>query len=218
MSNTVIWENKAVHALRALVLSHLDKIVFRHHGIGALQGYVQENCEPEIRVHLWSRRLLKPAMEVSGDIHDHRFDMVSHVLAGTVLHEELLPTPDPAGTHVMMALTHARAAADTGYHGPTTPIEGRFRVRRKLYQICEGFSYSFRAGKFHHSPIHGDDVAVTVIEKWRQSDAKARLLYPVDHEPVMAFGHTPDQELIRSVVEAARSRLMGVSRKVDESR
>lgn len=211
--NTIIFENPAVHAMRALVLPLLGKIEFRHHGIGVLQGYVRENMEPEVRIHLWCRRLLKPGMDLSGDIHDHRFDMVSHVLAGSVLHEELIETPDPADTYAMMALTHARAAADTGYHGPTTPLGGRYAVERKLYRITEGWSYRFPAQKFHHSPFPEDLedfnlVTVTCVEKWRQVDSQARLLYPADKEPVMAFGHVPDPEVALSVIETAKASLL----------
>lgn len=207
--NTLIFKNRACKAMRALALASLDRTTFRHHGIGVLQGYVSENTEPEIRIHVWSRRLLKPGMEVSGDVHDHRFDMVSHVLVGAIFHEELVERQDPKGDHVMLSLTHARAAAETLYHGPTTPIEGRFSVSRNRFAIEEGWSYSFPAGRFHHSPLteDSDDIAVSVIEKHRQQDVQARLLYPVDHEPVMAFGHTPDPEVIRSVLEAAKRRL-----------
>jgi len=208
--HTKIFLNPAVSAMRGIVLASLDRIEFRHHGIGVLQGYVKEHAEPEIRIHIWSRRLLKPGMDVSGDVHDHRFDMVSHVLAGRVLHEELNETPDPNGDHVMLALTHARAAANTDYHGPTAPIVGRYSVRREFYMIEEGQSYSFPAGKFHHSPLpKNDDVAVTVVEKHRQrEDVKARLLYPVAHAPVMAFGHRPDPALVAAVVSAAKDRLL----------
>ncbi len=207
--NTDILTNPAFQALRALVSRVIDKVEFRHHGIGVLQGYVRENFEPEVRIHIWSRRLLKPGMEVSGDIHDHRFDMVSHVLSGSVWHEEINEFEDPNGDHVMMALTHARAAAGTDYHGPTTPLAGRFSVRRTIYKVPEGCSYRFPAGKFHHSPLQEslDEIAVTCVEKHRQRDVQARILYPAAHDPVMAFGHKPDPELVREIVSTAAARL-----------
>lgn len=208
---TETFRNPALLAMRALVSSVLDRIEFRHHGIGVLQGYVREHTEPEIRVHIWSRRLLKPGMDVSGDIHDHRFDMVSHVLCGEVLHEEILETSDPIGTHAMMALTHARAAAGTDYHGPTTQLEGRYSIEKHFFRIQGGSSYCFPAGVFHHSPLplssDEDAVSVTVVEKHNQGDFAARILYPATHEPVMAFGHKPDKELIREIVSIAARRL-----------
>lgn len=208
---TEIFKNPALCAMRALALSAFDKVEWRHHGIGVLQGYVREHSEPEIRLHVWSRRLLKLGMDLSGDIHDHRFDMVSHVLYGFVEHEEVAEREDPEGGYAMMALTHARAAADTNYHGPTTPLPGRFKVTMAKHVIDEGYSYSFKAQRFHHSPLVGgpDDVAVTCVEKHRQQDAPARLLYPVKHEPVMAFGHTPDRSTILSVLAIARDGLSG---------
>ena len=209
---TEIFHNPSVRAMRAMALQLMmgDEIRFRHHGIGVLQGYVTENCEPEIRIHVWSKVLLKPGIDVSGDIHDHRFDMVSHVLHGAVIHEELDETPDPNGDHVMMSLTHARAAAGTDYHGPTTPLDGRYSVKRKRHVICAGDSYSFPQANFHHSPMHDGTLAITVVEKHHQSEIPARLLYPVGKEPVMAFGHRPSLVLIDNVLSAARECLRGM--------
>ncbi len=207
MTFTSIFANPAAAAMRALVLSVLDGIKWRHHGIGVLQGYLRENVEPEVRIHIWSRRLLKPGMDVSGDSHDHRFDMVSHVLCGNVEHEELIETPDPVGDHALMTVTHARAAADTKYHGPTMSLDGRFSVVRKRYTIREGWSYSFPSRHFHRSPVPMEGLAVTCVEKHQQQDAPGRLIYPVTHEPVMAFGHDPDPETIKAVVSVARKRL-----------
>jgi hypothetical protein len=209
MSRTTIFENRAVHSLRALVLSALDGIKWRHHGIGVLQGYIREDQNPEVRVHIWSRHLLKPGMDVSGDVHDHRFSLVSHVLSGVVGHEEWIESTDPEGDHAMMALTHARAAAETQYHGPTTPLEGRFRVEKKLFMIERGYSYTFPAQRFHRSPIivSPDDVAVTCVEKHEQRSVSARLLYPMAHPPVMAFGHTPDSSVVGLVLALAKERL-----------
>lgn len=207
---TKIFENPAVRSMRALVVASLDRINFRHHGIGVLQGYIVENSDPEIRVHIWSRKLLKPGMEVSGDVHDHRFDMVSHVIAGFVDHEEFNEFADPNGSYATMALTRCRAPGNILGHGPTAAIEGRFSVNRRRMRILAGHSYSFPSQKFHRSPLDENslgDLGITVVEKHRFLKAQARLLYPIAREPVMAFGHIPDQELIRSVVESAKERL-----------
>ena len=214
MTHTTIFRNYAFHAMRALVWSVIDRIEFRHHGIGVLQGYVRENSEPEIRIHIWSPKLLKPGMDISGDCHDHRFNMVSHVLAGTVVHESWVPIESEHGDHAMMALTHARAAADTAYHGPTTPLPGRFTVDRQQFVIQAGNSYMFPAKRFHRSPLENpymagvpSEIAVTCVEKHNQQDTPARLLYPIEKEPVMAFGHTPDPEIVKSVIAMAKERL-----------
>jgi hypothetical protein len=205
-----IYLNHGSNALRALALSVFDRIEWRHHGIGVLQGYAREGRAPEVRLHIWSRKLLKPGMETSGDTHDHRFDMLSHVLCGAVFHDEVFAERDDEhGTHRMMALTHARAAADTGYHGPVHPLPGRYCFFSSRQKIVSGYSYEFPAKKFHRSPLPESqtEVAVTCVEKHNQGDYPARILYPATHEPVMAFGHEPDSALVRAVVEVARERL-----------
>lgn len=207
MTNNFLPEHTTINAMRAMALALLPTMQWRHHGIGCLQGYIVEDSDPEVRLHIWSRDLIKPGMEESGDVHDHRFDLVSHVLAGTVWHEELIPTPDENGDWGMLALTHARAAKDSAYHGPTTPLEGRFKVQRKSWGTPAGESYAFPAGRFHRSPVV--DLAVSVIEKHNQTDAQARILYPLAKPPVMAFGHEMDWSVINPVLDEARKALAG---------
>lgn len=201
-----IFYNPAVNAMRAMVLSAIDQIEWRHHGIGVLQGYIKEHSEPEVRIHIWSKKLIKPGMVVSGDSHDHRFNMVSHVLSGLIDHEELIERPDPKGKYTMMALTNARAAVENNYHGPTTQLSGRFSIERRRFRIKEGSSYKFPAYKFHRTPLWSE-VTVTCVEKYNQEKTLARLIYPIDHEPIMAFGHKPDQSMIKSVVAQAKEQL-----------
>lgn len=206
MSNTKVTRNGGLHSMRAMALQAMGSMKWRHHGIGVLQGYLSEASDPEIRLHIWSRRLLKPGMDISGDAHDHRFNMVSHVLCGVIFHEELTPVPADDGDHRMLSLTHARAAADNNFHGPTTELGGTFKVHRRMHQIPAGSSYTFPALHFHRSPLFGgmDDIAVTVIEKHQQQDVQARILYPAAHPPVMAFGHAMDDALVSEAVSRAR--------------
>jgi len=209
MMLTTVLQNPNTHSLRALVAKIFPSLQWRHHGIGVLQAYVAENVEPEIRVHVWSRKLLKPGMDESGDIHDHRFMMVSHVLTGVVGHEEVIPEVKTGGGWRMMQLTHARAAKESAYHGPTTELPGEFDVRTNTMFIPTGHSYRYPAQRFHRSPLPLDDerVAVTVVEKWQQSDAPARILYPIDKPPVMAFGHDMDFSLVAGVLAKAMAAL-----------
>lgn len=189
-------------AIRALVKKSLPSIQWRHHGIGVLQGYVAENTEPEIRVHIWAPELVKSGMPDSGDVHNHRFDMISHVLAGVVGHEEWYPEESESGEYTTMRLTHARAAADTNFHGPTTPTGERLKVRRNMMTIPAGRFYTFPAGIFHRSPLICP-LTVTCVEKHRQRDYPAQILYPMAIPPVMAFGHAVDSAMVERIVSAA---------------
>jgi hypothetical protein len=206
MQLTTITKNPSNEAMKAMALALFPSMAWRHHGIGVLQGYVIEDAAVEVRLHVWARELLKPGMDVSGDIHDHRFDMVSHVIVGDVGHEEIHPEASGDGPWRMLSLTHARAAKDTGYHGPTTELDGHYNARRVVHLINAGHSYRFPRGRFHRSPILSG-VAVTVVEKHNQSDEPARILYPVHTPPVMAFGHDMDWAVIGPVLQCAREAL-----------
>jgi len=207
---TTIETNRSTEAMKALALALFPQMQWRHHGIGCLQGYVVENARPEVRLHVWSRKLLKPGMDESGDIHDHRFDLVSHVLVGAVGHEEIIPEAASGGPWSMLALTHARAAKENAYHGPTTPLEGEYEARRVAFVIPAGQTYRFPSGRFHRSPLlHDSAVAVTVVEKHNQQDTPARILYPRAKPPVMAFGHEMDWSVIGPVLQQARQALSG---------
>lgn len=208
MENTIIERNPGIPAMREMALALFPRMNWRHHGIGVLQGYVVENVNPEVRLHVWAPELLKPGMDVSGDIHDHRFDMISHVLVGYVGHEEIYERPDDFGDWKMYALTHARAAEDTAYHGPTTPVPGHFTLSKKFCAVPHGYTYHFPKGKFHRSPLTGE-VTVTCVEKHNQSDSPARVLHPVAVPPVMAFGHEMDPEVVERVLRRAREALEG---------
>lgn len=203
---TSIEKNNSVASLKALVKSVFPTLHWRHHGIGLLQGYVVEDTEPEVRVHVWAQELVKPGMTDSGNIHDHRFDLVSHVLHGVIGHDIINPVLDENGTWSLLQLTHARAAKESGYHGPTTPIPGLYSIHQESMMIPAGRTYYFPAGRFHKSTVIGD-VTITCVEKHNQSDASARILFPKDTPPVMAFGHEIDWALIGPVLQRAYSAL-----------
>ena len=203
---TCVGFDKSYAELRALVKLSLRQLQWRHHGIGVLQGYVSQGADPEVRVHIWSPELVKPGMTESGDVHNHRFDMVSHVLLGTVGHEEWEPIYCDDGEYTTMKLTHARAASDTKYHGPTTPTGRRLRVRRYMTTIPEGNFYTFPAGLFHRSPVICP-MAVTCVKKRNQGSWSAEILHPIEIPPVMAFGHDVDKSMVERIVSAAYNQL-----------
>src|ERR1700677_2575457 len=130
-ADTTIVANPSLSSMRKMALALLPHLKWRHHGIGVLQAYISEETEPEVRMHIWSPELLKPGITASGDVHDHRFDMVSHVLIGAVGHESFYSEESDTGDWEMSALTHARMAKDTGYHGPVKRLPERYSVRRE---------------------------------------------------------------------------------------
>lgn len=206
---TTIRKDEAHAALKALVLHAFPSIRWRHHGIGVLQGYLSEHKDPEVRIHVWDPSLVKAGIVGNGDVHDHRFDMVSHVLVGHVLHEEWFPQADVDGDYTATLLTHARAAAETKFHGPTTPTHERFCAVQEMYMIPAGHLYTFPARSFHRSPVSG--LAVTLVEKHRQRTEPARILHPIGLPFVPSFGHDEDPVVTVDVLRRAQVMLEGAS-------
>lgn len=188
-----------MRAVEALQSGHLE---WRHHGIGVLQAYLVEGEDVEHRLHIWSRSLLKSGIEESGDAHDHRFDMKSHVLFGVVFHERWRLDESSFGTWTTMTLVHARAAgAEQKWHAPMAPTGKRYSCYSNTIQIRAGEYYTFPAQQFHRSPV--GEFAVTWVEKHNQTDAPARICHPIDIPAVPAFGHDINQDQLAHLTKLA---------------
>lgn len=194
---------------RALDAIESGTLAWRHHGIGVLQAYISEGDGVEHRLHIWSRSLLKGGIDASGDAHDHRFRMVSHVLVGRVHHEEWLLSPNPLGPWTTMTLVHARAAgAEQKFHAPMSPTGARYFRSTRSVEVRAGDLYRFAARAFHRSPV--DRFAVTWVEKREQTAEPARIAHPVDVPAVPAFGHEMDGRQVAHLTALA-AELLGAT-------
>lgn len=198
------WELKE-RACEALASGKLN---WRHHGIGVMQAYLEEGGSIEHRLHIWSRSLLKDGIDVSGNAHDHRFDMVSHVLFGAICNTEYELVESASGTWTTMTLVHARAAgAENNYHAPMQPTGKRYIAYPRARIIREGDKYHFPARHFHTSSVGG--FTITWVEKYNQSEEPARIVHPIDIPAVPAFGHTPDPGQLKHLEKLALHVLRG---------
>lgn len=202
-------EKYAFYKAEALRCLSDYKLKWRHHGIGVLQAYVLENEPVEHRLHIWSKSLIKDGITGAGDAHDHRFDMVSHVLFGTIMHEEWFLTESKAGTWTTMDLIHAREAGlENNFHGPMTPTGIRYKRNISNLQVSAGQLYTFPKGQFHRTLIDG--FTITWVEKHAQDDhLHARIAHPIDILATPAFGHEMDPEQVKFLVNLAIEVLRG---------
>lgn len=182
------------HDLRAMALGLLDAktLEWRHHGIGLLQAYLLY-ANPEVRLHIWHPDLLIPGMEKSGQIHDHRFLLVSTVLVGSITHTEFNLTPSPNGAWRKWTVLNARKALDarkalnasSGAEPPQPADDARYDAETFGMSIDQDEAYEFEAGEFHKSDV--TELAVTLVIKRNQTERKAMILSPYDVTPVHAF-------------------------------
>lgn len=193
-----------------MLASAWDGLDWRHAGFGALQAYLYEGLERELRVHVWHPSLVKPGIADSGLCHDHRFDMRSVVLFGEIVNRDCTLTEDGAGDWEEWEVLHARAAKEkTGetFHQDPTQTGKRYRREVTDVRVPAGSGYTFAKRAFHESHVSG--LTITLIEKQNQEAVNARILAPHGHSIVHAFS-TPlpsDGDVIREVLVKARGAL-----------
>jgi hypothetical protein len=173
-----------------LLIALWPHLSWRHAGFGALQAYVLEGGERELRAHIWHPSLIKPGIEESGLCHDHRFEMRSSVLVGGIVQTEFRLEPDTKGYWQTYRVLHAREAMARGgsFHHDPVPTGDYFRRYPLQFSLEAGQGYVFDKFAFHETRAEG--VTVTLVEKSAQEDVNARILAPRDKPIVHAFTET----------------------------
>ncbi len=164
---------------------------WRHHGIGLIQAYLS----PSHRLHVWSEDLLIPGMTESGAMHDHRFDLHSTVLAGS-LHNNLISLDDDGGSPLDM---WEIPRASKGTTEEMRRVGGVRAHIMPLQILTPGHTHSIERGEFHWArPVSGS-VGVTSVIAMDKRDTSARLLCPSGKPPVHAFDFESDDRTIERV-------------------
>jgi hypothetical protein len=148
----------------------------RVHGNGFIQ--LDLNEDGTRRLHVWHEDI--PRQVVATPIHDHVFALSSHVICGTLIHEELEAVKDPEGTHRIF-----RAQQEAGSQNTILlPDEGlvRLEVVERL-ELPAGSRYTFPAWKLHQTDHRG--LTATIMEKVNapKEYGRPRVLVEKGNEP-----------------------------------
>lgn len=177
-----------VRAFAGAIYPQIHDLDWRHNGLGLLQAYILDGSVNELRVHIWDRSLRRPGIEKSGLLHDHRFDLTSYVLYGTIEQVEIeLFDDDENGEWVLHEVVHARKAmAEKNIaDGAVSLLAGRYNRRTHNVVIPAGNAYSFPKRQFHGT--NASDFAITLLMKTNQENTPARILAPYGEPVVHAF-------------------------------
>lgn len=179
---------------RDLLLALWPSLRWRHAGFGALQAYVREGDANELRAHLWHPSLIKSGIKESGLCHDHRFQMRSSVIVGTIIQTEFEIKPNAGGGWETLRVLHAREAMARGgsFHHAPMPTGDFFDRIPTVYEVAAGHGYTFDKFAFHETRAQG--VTITLVEKSAQEDVNARILAPRGMPVVHAFTETQKPE------------------------
>ncbi len=181
------------------ILDEWPRLAWRHNGVGLLQAYLDDDT----RVHVWHLKLLVPGMTNSGAMHDHRFDLHSTVLAGTLVNSMLEVEPDELGLfHVfdIGANSHEADAAMTRI--------GRVTVRLLSTDVLfEGDHYEVAAGAYHWARPT-DELAITVAHiRNKDRERPVHILCPEDVVPIHAFRSPALRHVVDGLLDDARKLL-----------
>lgn len=194
----------ALFALRSLVYRVLRHLEWRHSGLGMLQAYITEGGQDELRVHVWHPELKVKGIDGAGLDHDHRFDMMSWMLIGQLMHSELIISQKSDRWFNMYEVVNARRALrETGTRaGEFRFVEGPVQVEKHVMTISAGNSYFFPKRTFHETRLDSR-IAISIALKSNQEEAPARVLCDLHKEPLNAFGTSlPEVKLNLALAEA----------------
>ncbi len=195
-----------------LVHRLIPHLTWRHNGLGLLQSYVEEGETEELRVHVWHPSLRRDGIEDSGLLHDHRFNLTSHVLVGAIRQVEYtLFLPEPFShidgdwqLHTVVPARKALALSGTN-DGLVKALPERYIAKTLDVPVKAGERYWFPKFKFHGTYCQSD-LVVTVVRKSEQEDAQAKILAPYGKPVVHAFADPfPEKEWEGPLIEAQRA-------------
>jgi hypothetical protein len=141
-------------------------------------GFVQLKLDDERRIHFWHPS--HGAITPEDELHDHRYDFVSHVLAGKILHEVWTWKADDAGDHEMVEVSCKPGSS-------TLPVSvGMGAIKMAARHIFEaGNQYAFSADGFHRGGA--PEGAITFLTRGHVIKDVARVIRPVGHPSVCPF-------------------------------
>lgn len=166
-----------------------DTLDIRYHsGIGFMQAYIS----PHVRIHVWHPEL-PGEIGAFGCLHDHRFDLESHVLYGTICNT--------------MYRAHSLAYEDNFSRYRVQPAhlgpkELQYignadlnMLSRNIHNV--GSIYTVPMHIFHETNVKG--LTVTLMVKKNQSPHEASVIAPVWQKPVHIMDSQPSKTVMRQL-------------------
>jgi hypothetical protein len=152
-------------------------------------GFIQLKLNETERLHFWHESF--PGVVDEDDLHDHRYNFESTVLAGSIWHETwtFLTSTLSNATHQMLEVSCSPDAA----HEPKLLAHGWAR-RSNKYVLTAGSSYTINMDEFHRGGPNRR--AVTLVRREPTIKELARVVRPVGYYHVCPFSNklgTEDQ-------------------------
>ena len=201
------YRNTALESMRQMTARFIGDHgpgYWRHHGLGLLQMYVSK----DVRIHVWHPSLVRGVIVDNGARHNHRFSLISHVLSGDIINNELLVTPQIGGEWSEFSVVNA----SQNKTDEPTKIRASLGIAKTNKVVIEkGWSYRFPKWKYHWTqPLYDDNsVVVTVVERYEKESKLANILSKRTPAHAFSEGHLVSPDMTSEVLCCAIKSLGG---------
>lgn len=171
-----------------------------HAGVGMMQLYLTES----VRLHVFHPDL--PAhLEAFGNRHNHRFDMTSHVLMGTIVDIPLKVEPSFfVGNFELYLVTPAHLY--TGTEKPQRLDDNYYDIKLgKITRVARGQSYTMGRGEYHETRSEG--LTVTLVTKSDQHGDFACIVAHRGQSIAHAMADSPPLHVLKQLVFSSLRKL-----------
>ncbi len=174
-------------------------LVWRHHGLGMLQAELSET----LRIHIWHPRLVSSGMAWPRCVHDHRFDITSAVIAGSIIDVPCIVTFNgqyaPSGGDDVRVYEIEHAKNQERMKGCSTAASASFRAQGRVSRCSEvtwaaGHEYRIPRRSFHTTRV--EDLAITVVHRSNFDDRLARILCAPGDDAAAVSGIVHDDDFV----------------------
>jgi len=157
----------------------LSEVAPQRHPLGFFAFIGTKGADTTLRMHYWPPEA--KMAQFGFEIHDHQYDIDSHVFSGTLVQTtfELIGSGRP--THAVYAVDYDGEKSGLGKTGQHVAVQAD---KPELFDT--GTSYRLPAGTFHLATAASEIGTVTLVLA-RNAYAKARVLGPLDGPDRVVF-------------------------------
>lgn len=158
-------------------------------------GFIQLKLTDDTRMHFWHPDFEGNTPEE--ELHDHRYRFTSHILVGSMRHEEWEFRTDELGDHEMV-----QVSCKPGVDSPAVPLARGFVELGSVYNMVAGSHYTYSDAGFHRIFTKR---CVTFLERGPVTKEYARVIKEISAPSVCPFACKVEEsklwELIADLLE-----------------
>jgi hypothetical protein len=142
-----------------------------------------------LRLHIWPEGHAEPAPARDWAVHDHAWDLRSHVLAGSIEHRTYRLRPDRSGGHRLYRVERASygpGSSDLRALGEPLACGGVSSA-----EVAAGSGYRVPPGELHRSHPATTGLTATLVATEPARGRRSRVVGPVDGPPRVRFERRP---------------------------